>query len=209
MADKVTSWKFVEDFPVEPQSMTSARARASELGVRCVSPATGALIASYAAATSAEAIVELGTGAGVSGLWLLDGAPSAVLTTIDPEISHQDAARKAFDEAGIASRQVRLIAKRALDVIGKLADNSYDLVLIDADAENVLEYVEHATRLTTARGVIIVLNVLNSDRTSDPTARDAATHAYRALLDSIVSRDDVRASLVSTGDGALVIVKRR
>ena len=48
-------------------------------------------------------IIEIGTGAGVSGLWLLSGAPDAVLTTIDSEADHQQVARKAFIDAGIAA----------------------------------------------------------------------------------------------------------
>lgn len=208
MADKVTSWKFAEDFPIEPTAIAHARAHAHELGVECVTPAVGAVLASYAAAAKAEAIVELGTGAGISGLWMLHGAPSATLTTIDPEIAHHDAARIAFDDAGIPSRQVRLISKRAGDVIDKLADASYDLVFIDADADNVNEYVDHATRITRDNGIIIIANVLHSDRTANPAARDAVTQSYRELLDSIEARDAVHASLITTGDGLLVLVKK-
>lgn len=205
--DKVASWKFAEDFSLEPASIAQARTRAAELGVESVTPATGALIASYAAATHAEAIVEIGTGAGVSGLWLLHGAPGATLTTIEPEIAHLDAARQAFEEAGVPSRQVRLIAKRANEVIDKLADGGYDVVFIDADADNVLDYVEHAVRLTGDVGVILVTGILNGDRTSNPAARDSATQAFRQLLATVAERADLQPVLVTVGDGVLILTK--
>ena len=77
-------------------------------------------------------MVEVGTGAGISGLHLLAGmAPDGILTTIDVEAEHQRAAKKAFAEAGIAPTRTRLINGRALDVLPRLTDGAYDLVFVD------------------------------------------------------------------------------
>ena len=63
-------------------------------------------------------MVEVGTGAGVSGLWLLRGMrPDGVLTTVDQDPEHQRAARQAFGEAGIPSGRARLIVGNALEVL--------------------------------------------------------------------------------------------
>ena len=83
MVDKISSWKFAEDFVAEPQVVRDARGRAEEFGVECITPAVGAHLALVASAINAKAIVEAGTGTGVSGLWLLSAAPNAVLATID------------------------------------------------------------------------------------------------------------------------------
>lgn len=206
MADKATSWRFVEDYPNEPAVIAEARSRAGELGVAAIAPSVGSLLAGYAAATGAETIVEIGTGAGVSGLWLFAGARGATLTTIDPEIAYQDAARRAFESAGVPGRQFRMIGKRAADVIDKLADGSYDMVVVDADSDGVSDYVEHGIRLTRRGGVVVVAHVLHDDRTADPTARDATTRSYRELLDRVTTREDVLVSLVSIDDGVLVLV---
>ncbi|NEE35265.1 methyltransferase, partial [Streptomyces sp. SID7982] len=63
-----------------------ARERARELGLRPVSPGTGAALRLLAAAADAKAVAEIGTGTGVSGIYLLHGMrPDGVLTTVDPE----------------------------------------------------------------------------------------------------------------------------
>ena len=80
--------------------------------------------------SGAKAVAEVGTGVGVSGLWLSAGMrEEGVLTTIDVEPEHQRLAKQAFNEAGIT----RAIAGRAQDVLQRLADESQDLVFIDAD----------------------------------------------------------------------------
>ena len=101
MVDKISSWKYTEEFTSETEPITRARMRAEELGVECITPSVGAHLAVLASASGAKAIVEAGTGTGVSGLWLLAGAPEATLATIDVEPEHQAAAKVAFTEAGI------------------------------------------------------------------------------------------------------------
>ena len=88
-----------------------------------------------AAAGNARAVVEIGTGTGVSGLWLLRGMRAdGVLTTIDVEAEHQRIARRIFVEAGFPSGRTRIITGRALDVLPRLADGAYDLIFVDGDA---------------------------------------------------------------------------
>lgn len=95
MSEYDANARFLRESIVEPDAITRARAHAVELGAMPISAAVGSQIAVLAAATSARSIVEIGTGAGVSGLWLLRGAPQAVLTSIDNEPEHLAAARQA------------------------------------------------------------------------------------------------------------------
>ena len=75
----------------------AARERAVDSGAGAVTPAVGALLSVLARLTGAKAVVEVGTGAGVSGLWLLAGMrEDGVLTTIDVEPEHQRLAKQAF-----------------------------------------------------------------------------------------------------------------
>src|SRR5690606_18119196 len=104
----------------------------------------GAALAFAAGAANARNIIELGTGCGVSALWLLHGAPAATLTSIDTDIDHQQAARTALTAAGAPSSRVRLIAGRAHDVLPRMNEGAYDLMLIDADPAGVTGYLEHA-----------------------------------------------------------------
>ena len=95
-----------------------------------------------------KAVAEVGTGAGVSGLWLLSGmSDDGVLTTIDIEPEYLRLAKQAFSEAGIGPSRTRLISGRAQEVLTRLADESYDLVFIDADPIDQPDYVVEGVRL--------------------------------------------------------------
>jgi predicted O-methyltransferase YrrM len=89
---------------------------------------TGAALRFLAAAIDARAVVEVGTGAGTSGIWLLRGMrPDGVLTTVDIEREHQRLAKQAYAAAGIPPNRYRLINGQAGDVLPRLTDGAYDL----------------------------------------------------------------------------------
>jgi predicted O-methyltransferase YrrM len=162
-----------------------------------------------AAALAARAVVEVGTGAGVSGLCLLRGMPEdGVLTTIDIEVEHQRAARETFAEGGIRPNRTRLIAGRALDVLPRLTDSAYDLVLLDADKREYGAYLDQAVRLLRPGGLLAVDNALWQDRVADPAQRDESTTAVRELGKAIREHAGLLSAMLSCGDGLLLAVKR-
>src|SRR5262249_46960211 len=90
--------------PPEDDVLRTASALGEEAGLTPISASTGAALRLLAAATSAHAAIEVGTGTGVAALWLLRGMrPDGVLTTIDIDGAHQRVARRVFTEAGIPS----------------------------------------------------------------------------------------------------------
>jgi predicted O-methyltransferase YrrM len=212
MADAMlnqASLSYAESFAVEDDVITAARDRARELGCVPIGPAGGATLRVLAAATNARAVVEVGTGAGVSGLCLLSGmTDDGVLTTVDIEGEHQRAAKEAFGEAGIATTRYRLINGSAAEVLPRLRDAAYDLVFIDADKTAYGVYFEQALRLLRPGGVMAFDNALWHDRVADATQRDADTVTLRELSRTV--RDDSRllAALLPVGDGLLVAAKR-
>jgi predicted O-methyltransferase YrrM len=132
----------------EDEIVSAARERAVDAGAGAVTPAVGALLSLLARLSGGRAVVEVGTGAGVSGLWLLSGMrEDGVLTTIDVEPEHQRLAKLAFTEAGIGPGRTRLIAGRAQEVLTRLADESYDLVFIDATPTQQSQFVTEGVRL--------------------------------------------------------------
>lgn len=203
MSGRDADERFAQESVIEPDTIVRARSHAMELGADPVSPAVGAQIAVIAAATAARSIIEIGTGAGVSGLWLLRGAPAATLTTIDNEPEHLGAARSAFHSAGIPTARARLITGRAADVLRRMNESAYDIVLVDADAENVIEYVEHGLRLVRPGGTVLVPRVLAKGRVSDPVRRDPVTAAYRSLIQETGTSPAVLAALSVVGEGLL------
>ncbi len=128
---------------VEDEPLLTARANAADLGGTVpVAPAVGAALRFLTAAIGARAVVEIGTGCGSSGIWLLRGMrPGAVLTSVDTEPEYHRLARKSFAQAGFATNQARLILGRALDVIPRLSDGAYDLVFCDADQAHYPDYL--------------------------------------------------------------------
>lgn len=209
MSDKDANWKFSEELVVESDVIAQARLQSLELGVEAVSPGVGAQCAVIAAATGAASIVEIGTGVGVSGLWLLTGSQHATLTSIDTEIDHQQHARTFFNEAQIAPNRVRLIAGKARDVLPRMNENSYDVVMIDADPQSVIEYVEHGLRLARPGGTVLVPHVLWRGRVADPARRDDTATGFRTLLREISSSGAVVSAVSPVGDGLLQITKLR
>jgi predicted O-methyltransferase YrrM len=207
VSEKESNWKFAEDIVSETEAIARAREHSLELGVEAVSPAIGAQIGVIAAASRASSIIEIGTGLGVSGLYLLGGAPDATLTTIDVEVDHQQFARDAYIGAGTAPARIRLIPGRANQVLPRMNEASYDVVLVDADPEHVIEYVEHGLRLARLGGTVLVPHALWRGRVADPVKRDRATTDFRLLLTEVSTSGAVRSALSPAGDGLLQLTK--
>jgi len=207
VAEKDLSWKFAEEFVVEPELIATARAHSLEHGVEPVSPAQGAQLAVLAAATAAKSIIEIGTGFGVSGLWMLTGAPGATLTSIDLEVEFQQSAKRAFADFGIPANRARLIAGRALEVLPRMNEASYDLVLVDANPESIIEYVEHALRLVRIGGTVLIPHALWRGRVADPAQRDETVTDFRSLLSESAKSPAVLSALSLAGDGLLQLTR--
>ena len=203
------SLSYAESFLSEDEIVIRARDRARELGCVPIGAGGGALLRVLAAATGAKSVVEVGTGAGVSGLYLLGGMPTdGVLTSIDIEGEHQRAAREAFGEAEIATTRYRLINGSAAEVLPRLRDAAYDLVFVDADKAAYSVYFEQAVRLLRPGGVVAFDNALWHDRVADPAQRDPDTLTLRELGRSVREDDRLLPALVPVGDGLLVAAKK-
>ncbi|MBD7995300.1 O-methyltransferase [Arthrobacter sp. Sa2CUA1] len=207
-ADKQTNWSYTEALPFEDEVLLRARERSHELGVHPVSTGVGAALTVLAASAKAQTVVEVGTGAGVSGVCLLRGlGPHSVLTTIDSDVDHLRAARLAYSEAGIPGNRTRTISGRAAEVLPRLTDNAYDLVFIDADKASFPVYTEQAVRLLKPGGLLIVNGALDNGRVADPAAREPLTNTMRQVGKAIRDNDSLVSALLPTGDGLLLAVK--
>jgi predicted O-methyltransferase YrrM len=201
----LTGW--LDAWLPEDAPLTAARSRAAEVGVPCVDPVTGSLLRLLTAASGARAVVELGTGAGVSGLWLLRGmAPDGVLTTVDPETEHQRLAKQSLLEAGYGSGRVRLIAGEALNVLPRLSDGAYDLVFCDAVRSENLDYLAAALRLLRPGGMVVFAGALAGGRVADPAARDGEAVALRELTKAVREEERLTPALLPVGPGLLAAV---
>ncbi|MCS5715241.1 class I SAM-dependent methyltransferase [Herbiconiux sp. CPCC 205716] len=204
---KESSWKFADDIVVETTQIVAARTHAAEVGVESVSPAIGSQLAVITAAARAKSIVEIGTGLGVSALWMLRGAPDATITSIDTELEHQQVARAALLDAKVPANRIRLITGKAGDVLPRLNESSYDVVLVDADAASVIEYVEHGLRLVRQGGTVLVPHALWKDKVADPAQRGETVGDFRTLIAELSASEAVLVALSPAGDGLLQVTK--
>lgn len=206
---RLASWAYAEEFLVEDELLDQARRTAERYGATPVAPATGAALRMLAATLPALSVIEIGTGAGVSGLWLFAGMPKdGVLTTIDVSAEHHRAAKAAYASAGIAHQRTRVITGRALDVLPRMTDGAYDLVFVDGDKSEYPAYVDQSLRLLRPGGVMAIDNMLWHDQVADPTARDETTRTLRDLGKTLRENDRLATTLLPVGDGLLVAVKR-
>jgi predicted O-methyltransferase YrrM len=201
---------YVDEFLPEDDPLRLARRNAAEVGgATPVGSVTGATLRFVAAAIGAKSVVEIGTGCGTSGLWLLRGMrPGAALTSVDVEPDHQRLARAVFVEAGFPAGRYRLISGRALEVLPRLADGAYDLVFCDADPHEYPDYLVAALRLLRPGGVVLFDNALAQGRVADPECADPDVVAVRELCEQVRADERLVPLLLPVGDGLLAGVKR-
>lgn len=197
----------VESYLTEDDVLVGARTEATRSGCAPVGPGAGAGLRFLAATIGARAVVEIGTGTGVSGLWLLRGmAGDGVLTSIDVDPERQRVARGVFTAAGYGPSRLRLINGMGLEVLSRLTDAAYDLVFVDAGAADYPRYLEEAVRLLRDGGIVVLASVLAAT-VVDPEATDAGTTAVREVGRQVREDERLVPVLLPLGDGLLAAVK--
>ena len=200
---------YAENFIAEDHFKSQARARGLELGAVDVTPSAGSYLRHLAYTLSAQSVVEVGTGSGVGSLWLLDGMLiNGTLTSIDDEMEHTRIARMAFIDADISPTRYRLITNSVLDVISKLTDRAYDLLIVRHNPEDLAFVIGEAHRILRSGGVLVIDNFFGGGKVCDPAQRDAKTVSLRDA-GKIIKNDADRwvSTLISSGDGLLVATK--
>lgn len=196
---------YITEYATEDEPLLTARANAADLGGTIpVRPEVGAALRLFACAVGARTAVEIGTGCGSSGIWLLRGMrPGGVLTSVDTEPEYHRMARQVFARAGFASNQSRLILGRALDVLPRLSDGAYDMVFCDADARDYPDYLTAALRLLRPGGVVAFNDVLGADSGSD-----SGSEVVPELTGMVREDERLVPMLLPLGDGLLAAVLR-
>ena len=198
---------FAEGFAHEDYFMQLARKNGVEVGAVDPTPAVGNFLKFATQLTGAKSVVEIGTSSGVSGLWVLQGlSDDGVLTTIDVEREHSKIARTVFEEADIPSTKYRIITGNLIDVVGKLADNSYELI-ITRDALDLFEIVQESFRLLKSGGLLIVDQALSNGKVADTTQRDPESVARRDVIKVVKEDGRWSSSIIPIGAGILVAHK--
>lgn len=166
---------------VDDSLYAPARAEAAELGAASPDALTADTIRLVARLTGARAAVCLSPAPGVPALAILAAAgpgAGAVVTCITDDPHHLDAARAALAGAGHPSSAARYIAARPLEVVDKLADGAYDLVVADVPAHSVARVVTRARSLLRSGGALVLLG----EHAPLPEEAELPDHAHVSVL---------------------------
>ncbi|MBT8216301.1 MAG: O-methyltransferase [Acidimicrobiia bacterium] len=185
------AWDAVDEFVEgvlhdEDPILTDAVAAGRQAGLPeiQVSAPQAKLLHLLARAIGAKRVLEVGTLAGYSGIWLARALPvHGRLVTIEVDERHAEVARANFASAGVDER-VDLRLGAGLDVLPQIAAEDldpFDLSFIDADKPNNAAYLEWAVRLSRPGALIVLDNVVQGGAVADPTDQSGAAAAVRWL----------------------------
>jgi caffeoyl-CoA O-methyltransferase len=167
----------------------------------------GTFLAFLVRSLGARRVLELGTFTGYSSISMALALPSGGrVITCDVNEETTAIARRYAEEAGVADR-IDFRLGPALDTIAGL-DRPFNLVFIDADKENYVNYYEATLPLLADTGLMVVDNTLWSGVVADPNNKEATTEAIRALNDRVLADQRVENVLLTVRDG-MNLVRRR
>ncbi|MGH6874854.1 MAG: O-methyltransferase [Aestuariivirgaceae bacterium] len=151
-----------------------------------VSPLQGKLLMLLAQMVGAHRILEIGTLAGYSTIWLGRALPAhGKLITLEVDSKHAEVSRSNIALANLADR-VELRLGRALDSLAKLAEENvapFDMFFIDADKKNIPAYFAWCVRFSRPGSVIVVDNVVRDGAVIDPQAQEAGIQGIRRFFE--------------------------
>ena len=180
---------------------TSAAATAAQLPPISVTPAHGKLLHLIARVQGAKRILEIGTLAGYSTIWLGRALPpGGRIITLEAKPMHADIARGNIESAGLTDR-VEIRLGNALDTLPQLAAEQqppFDFTFIDADRASLAEYFDWAVKLSRPGSVIIVDNVVRKGAVIDARSDDVNVQGVRRFNDRLKTDIRVTATVVQT-----------
>ncbi|OQP62373.1 methyltransferase [Niastella vici] len=202
----------------EDEALTAATRSLKETGMPAisVSPNQGKFLQILALLCNAKNILELGTLAGYSTIWMARALPSdGKLITLEADPKHAAVAQKNIERAGLAT-QVQIKTGKALDILPQLhaeGAGPFDMIFIDADKPPYAEYFEWALRLSRPGTLIVADNVIRDGRVLDKNSTDAAVKGAQRFNKVLAASTAVTATIlqmvgVKEYDGmALAVVK--
>lgn len=189
--------------PSDP-ALEAALAAAAAAGMPMiqVTPNQGKFLHVLALARGAHRILEIGTLAGYSTIWLARALPSedGSVVTLEANPTHAEVARSNLARAGVAER-VEVRVGSAVESLARLAEEGrdpFDLVFIDADTVNLATYFGWALRLTKVGSVIVADNVVIEGKVLDGESVDSKVQAVRRFNMAVAAESRVRATAIQT-----------
>jgi predicted O-methyltransferase YrrM len=196
--------RYIDGLLIPSDPVLEAAVAASEaagLPAIAVTPGQGKLLYLLARVQRARRILEIGTLAGYSTLWMARALPAeGCIVTLEADPKHCEVAQANLARADVAPL-IDLRLGRALDTLPELAAEGlepFDMVFIDADKENTEAYFRWALRLSRAGAVIVVDNVIREGEVADPDSSDPRVQGIQRFNEAIAADPRVEATTMQT-----------
>jgi caffeoyl-CoA O-methyltransferase len=173
-----------------------------------VGPLEGAFLKVMALAVGAKRVLEIGTFTGYSALAMAEALPDdGTVLTCEIDADSAALARRFWDKSP-HGRKIHVRVGPALETLAALK-GPFDLIFIDADKANYVNYYRRAKDLVAPTGMILIDNVLWSGRVLNRDNPDPSTAAIQELNRVVASDPRVTAALLTLRDGVFVIKPKR
>ena len=158
--------------------------------------------------SNVKKILEIGSFTGFSALSMAMALPpDGILISLDKNSEFSSKAKSFYDKAN--EKRIKQIIKPAVESLKELkeAKKSFDLIFIDADKENYLNYYETCINLIDKKGLIIIDNVLWHGEVVDNTNNDKFTNIIRDFNNHVKQDKRVTKNIIPIGDGLTICIK--
>jgi predicted O-methyltransferase YrrM len=166
-----------------------------------VPPNLGKLLHLVVLASGARTVLEIGTLAGYSAIWLARALPpGGRVVSLEADPRHAAIAETNISRAGL-SEVVEIIVGPAAETLPKLVaqyGRYFDIVFIDADKPSTTDYFTWSLQLTHVGSLIIVDNVVRGGKVADETSDDPAVQGMQRFFDRLASEPRVSATAIQT-----------
>ncbi len=193
---------YIADLVVGPdKALDDALAASDAAGLPriAVAPNQGKMLNLFARMTGARRILEIGTLAGYSTIWLGRALPAGGrLVTIEADPHHAEVATANVAAAGLAGK-VEVLVGNALDTLPSLeGDGPFDMFFIDADKDNNPHYFTWALAHSHPGSLIVIDNVVRDGKVTDADSTDPSVVGTRELGELLANEPRVSATMVQT-----------
>ena len=159
--------------------------------------------------SNVKKILEIGSFTGFSALSMAMALPAdGILISLDKNPEFSNKAKYFYDKA--KEKRIKQIIKPAIEGLKELKDTNklFDLIFIDADKENYLNYYESCMDLIDKKGLIVIDNVLWHGEVADDANNDKFTNIIRDFNNHVKQDKRITKNIVPIGDGLTICIKK-
>ena len=159
--------------------------------------------------SNVKKILEIGSFTGFSALSMAMALPAdGILISLDKNPEFSNKAKYFYDKA--KEKRIKQIIKPAIESLKELKDTKklFDLIFIDADKENYINYYESCINLIDKKGLIVIDNVLWHGEVADDANNDKFTNIIRDFNNHVKQDKRITKNIVPIGDGLTICIKK-